>query len=162
MVSHNSISSGRHLPAFPSEWLGLRCSTRKPVPPCLLRKRFSVRPAMAASPNEHQVTAPVVYTEEPPAGESLFSRVPPEGGTLGPDEIRTNITRLPFDVHIQDLHELPRSWSIRKNGFQLEELKVPGNLDWNDPEQVQESLLDLASGARQSAHHHFSSTLIAS
>lgn len=41
-----------------------------------------------------------------------------------------------YEVTVTDLRSAPQSFNVRDNGFQLEELEVPNDVDWQDEGQA--------------------------
>lgn len=40
------------------------------------------------------------------------------------------------DVTVTDLRSIPEPFTLQRNGFQLERLEVPADVDWENDEQV--------------------------
>ena len=75
----------------------------------------------------------VRYTKQPPAGEGLNVYVYelPEGVDKA-----SNLEYDVRDVTVTDLHSATESFSLERNGFVLEKLEVPKDIDWDNKEEV--------------------------
>lgn len=92
----------------------------------------------------HSTTASIHYTVPTANGEDLFNRIGAEGSSASND-IRTNVRREPYQVQVRDLRSAQQDFNLRDNGFQLERLDVPANIDWTDASQVEQIYFPLAS-----------------
>ena len=48
----------------------------------------------------------------------------------------SNLNPQQYDVTVRDLHSAPEPFTLQHNGFQLERLEVPSDVDWENEEQV--------------------------
>jgi hypothetical protein len=48
----------------------------------------------------------------------------------------SNLEYQESDVTVTDLRSAPQPFNLRDNGFQLEKLEVPKDVDWQDEEQA--------------------------
>ena len=47
-----------------------------------------------------------------------------------------NLNPQQHDVTVTDLRSVPEPFTLQRNGFQLERLRVPPDVNWEDEEQV--------------------------
>ena len=48
----------------------------------------------------------------------------------------SNLNPQQYDVSITDLRSAHQAFTLQHNGFQLERLEVPSDVDWEDNDQV--------------------------
>lgn len=79
------------------------------------------------------VRAPLQYVKPAQAGEELFvyKYELPEGV-----DRPTNLEINEVEIDINDLRRSDQPFNIVQNGFQLERLKVPDDIDWDDDADV--------------------------
>ena len=53
-----------------------------------------------------------------------------------------NLDPKQYDVTVADLRSAPEAFTLQRNGFQLERLEVPSDVDWDNEEQVRPRLPD--------------------
>ncbi len=77
--------------------------------------------------------AAVRYAKKPAPGKDLhvYLYELPEGV-----EDANNLEYELHDVTVTDLHTSPQSFDLQGNGFQLEKLDVPKDVDWDNEEEV--------------------------
>ena len=91
------------------------------------------------STSAYPVHAPLQYVKASRDGEELFvyKYELPQGidkpSNLEIDEV---------DVDFTDLRTVEEPFDILRNGFQLERLEVPNDIDWDDDKDVRLSLFD--------------------
>lgn len=73
----------------------------------------------------------VSYVVPPSNGEEVFYRVVPSEG-----ETRSNFVGEDIDVFVNDIRQARETFELHRNGFVMQDLIVPEDLDWNDQEQV--------------------------
>lgn len=89
------------------------------------------------STSAYPVHAPLQYVKAPRDGEELFvyKYELPQGidkpSNLEIDEV---------DIDFTDLRTVEEPFDILRNGFQLERLEVPNDIDWDDDKDVRLSL----------------------
>ena len=78
------------------------------------------------------VVAPVTYVTQPPPGQEYFaSKRPVKNG-----EKTSNLDLQTQEVLVHDLRTLDRPFSLDVQGFQLEQLQVPSDIDWSSADEV--------------------------
>ena len=94
------------------------------------------RPQQATAKRAPSVNAKVQYVKPAPAGEDLFIYLYEK-----PDNVNkvTNLVHVETEVPFTDLRTIQDQdgrFTIERNGFQLEKLHVPSDIDWTNDEDV--------------------------
>lgn len=94
------------------------------------------KPQQVTSKNSHSINAKVNYVQPAPNGEELFAYLYEK-----PDNVSkvTNLEHVEIEVPITDLREFEnqeRHLTLQRNGFQLEKLNVPSDIDWANNDEV--------------------------
>jgi hypothetical protein len=88
------------------------------------------------SPEVQSTIGTVWYTKPPTSEEGLHIYIyKPQTGV---DDKSSVSAPEPHDVTVTDLRSVPKTFTLQRNGFQLEKLDVPKDIDWSNNEEVQE------------------------
>ena len=91
------------------------------------------KPASAPFKGEQPTTARVQYVRPAPNSEDLFTYLYEKPD----DEDRwTNLEQSESEVPVTDLYSVTDKFTLERNGFQLEKLHVPDDIDWDDDDDV--------------------------
>lgn len=102
--------------------------------PTPTREGLAVRESVPAEGRvQGELTTKVLYSLPPPPGEQLYFIIY-QGEAPGGQQ-STNVQTESHEVRIRNMRSDKRSFSIHKEGFQLEKLTVP-DIDWSDSSQV--------------------------
>lgn len=73
------------------------------------------------------------YVKPAPNNEELFTWLYEK-----PDDVDvwTNLEHSEAEVPVTDLHTVSEPFTLARNGFQLERLHVPADLNWDDDKEV--------------------------
>ena len=91
------------------------------------------RPARLQSP----VAARLTYARGPSDSTEMFYRV----RQLKEGEERSNIEDFNLETRIQDMRTIEQPFTLDENGFQLERLAVPDDIDWSSDDEVNRQYL---------------------
>ncbi len=94
------------------------------------------RPQQATAKKAPSVNARVQYVQPPPKSEELFTYVYEKPENV--DRI-SNLEHVDTEVPFTDLRTIEDQsgeFTLERNGFQLEELHVPSDIDWDDDDDV--------------------------
>lgn len=94
------------------------------------------RPQQATAKKAPSVNARVQYVQPPPKGEELFTYVYEK-----PESVHrtSNLEHVNTEVGFTDLRTIEDQsgeFTLGRNGFQLEKLHVPSDIDWDDDDDV--------------------------
>ncbi len=94
------------------------------------------RPQQATAKKAPSVNARVQYVQPPPKGEELFTYVYEK-----PESVHrtSNLEHVNTEVGFTDLRTIEDQsgeFTLDKNGFQLEKLHVPSDIDWDNDDDV--------------------------
>ena len=74
----------------------------------------------------------VRYMQRPPPQTELFTYLYEKPGDLPTSNMQT-IDKV---VEIHDIRQAPQSFTLRDNGFQLEQFQVDSDINWDDAKEV--------------------------
>ena len=94
------------------------------------------KPQQATARKAPSVNAKVNYVKPAPQGEELFTYLYEK-----PDNVSkvTNLEHIETEVPFTDLRTVEDQegqFTLNRNGFQLEQLHVPSDIDWTDDDEV--------------------------
>ena len=94
------------------------------------------RPQQATAKKAPSVNARVQYVQPPPKGEELFTYVyeKPENVDRISNLEHVN-TEVPF-TDLRTIEDQSGEFTLERNGFQLEKLRVPSDIDWDNDDHV--------------------------
>ena len=94
------------------------------------------RPQQATAKKAPSVNARVQYVQPPPKREELFTYVyeKPENVDRTSNLEHVN-TEVPF-TDLRTIEDQSGEFTLGRNGFQLEKLHVPSDIDWDDDDDV--------------------------
>ncbi|DBB05482.1 TPA: hypothetical protein ACH3X1_012441 [Trebouxia sp. C0004] len=94
------------------------------------------RPQQATAKKAPSVNARVQYVQPPPKGEELFTYVYEKPETV---DRTSNLEHVNTEVPFTDLRAIEDhsgEFTLERNGFQLEKLHVPSNINWENDDDV--------------------------
>ena len=91
------------------------------------------KPAPAPFKGEQPTTATVQYVRPAPNNEELFTYLYEKPET---EDRWTNLEQSESEVPLTDLYSVKEKFTLECNGFQLETLHVPDDINWDDDDDV--------------------------
>ena len=91
------------------------------------------KPASAPFKGEQPTTARVQYVRPAPNNEELFTYLYEKPDN---EDRWTNLEQSESEVPVTDLYSVTDKFTLERNGFQLEKLHVPDDIDWDDDDDV--------------------------